>query len=274
MSSLRKKYQGWGHEIKNHRLFGAEPEASEVKVYYLSPEELEKYRKGVDTMPAPIPIPTREEMIELIKSCNRSISAMARAKNVGWNTIQRWLDRYDLLEEVVHTRGEASTMSIVKKLEDKYPDLESLLKSLEGKSPAQWAKENEVSNAYFYYLKKKYIKRGDQAPEQKPIKEESLKKLEEPKQLVEAREKAREKQIGETPSEEKQEPEMDEPETAPTCGALIRINTTGRVLEFANIHEALNYIENHCSKSEAQQITLYKRVPFSFGVNVVPGEVS
>lgn len=211
MSSLRKRDE-FKFPILSKEMILRDEESqkpSEVKVYYLSPEELEKYRKGVNDM------------------------------------------------------------SIMKKLEEKYPDLESLMKSMEGKSVKEWEAEHGVQNSYFYYLKKKYIERGDKAPEQKPTKEIQLKKLEELKKLAQARE-----DIGVTPpqeSEGKQETEMGEKETA---GALI-VSRSGLVVqEFANLHEALNYIENHVSKSEAQRISLYKRVPFSFGVNVVPGEVS
>jgi len=206
VSSLRKKYQGWGHEIKNRRLFGAELEASEVKVYYLSPEELEKYRKGVNDMPAKLPVPSRDELIELIKSHKGSINAMAKVKGVGWNIMKKWLEHYDLVKEAV----------------------------------------SEQENAR---------------------KEESLKKLEELKKLAQAREEA-----GATPTEEPTDDNDIEPEEK--HGAIIHFNGTDKVETFKDLQAALTYIENNLSKKQAQQTTLYQRVPFSFGVNVVPGEVS
>lgn len=69
-----------------------------------------------------------------------------------------------------------------------------------------------------------------------------------------------------------------------TEGARVEFNNPGadRDLDFTDIGQALDYLENHCTKSQASKVKLYKtrtivskeEVPFTFGVVVHAGQIT
>lgn len=100
MSSLRKNDRGYRPPIFNTKLgFLASDQApSEVKKYYLSPEELEKYREGdKDMAPKTIPIPQKEEIKSVLERYHGNLTnSQLHLKVKGTATFHNWLEHYDL----------------------------------------------------------------------------------------------------------------------------------------------------------------------------------
>ncbi len=257
-------------EIKNAKLHPSDgPLNGPITTYQLTPKKLAKYQKeGTESMGTKIPAPSTEKMVALIKEHHGSINAIALAKHVSWGVVRTWLKELGL-EEMTKDELRRHKESASKNLED--------LKKL----AADRNEPLKTHGGYEVAISKSI------APERPPkdIIQKMVDNGAKPRDIAvyfgwktaQIVELMKEYEISFTPQPMKaieKEDYQEKPLAKDTdAGAMIYFANTNTHLEFTNLQDALQHIEDNCSKNDSKQISLYKKVPFSFGVNVVPGQV-